>query len=484
MVRRADLGVHPGVTPADGRESAAPRRWALGGYGKCRGAAYDPSMVDRLREVMDGTSGHFWPERSTAPDLGYVRLRDDGLFHLETLKTDWSVAGLMRTGNLQDREFPSTIPAATHAAGCVFFDTQGYSENNVIAATRASILTYKCRGVLVGLDLTELGREGFSRVLVTFPGVIFWSGLGGAHEEPDRYEDGRLRAYSAKLRSATPLKTPKRRGITLSLASRWSVNGPQDRKVLSNPLAVTTESARLRPWHEHARPIIAVQNLINLAYDGFVPADVGTADIDLVATDNSPRSSPQLWTSELMQSPKGTERPNMNKIPMFNLRDLRGIKGVDGWIELDRKFPRATGPIANIFRFGNLLAVETRLTEVAVAIDYWINVNTRATQWAKVKTHKPPYALAKFVGPVFAEFVGDIKIWSKLFRDSYDGIKHIPGFEYDPTNIDILVKSGEILLACALLRRASGNPEIVRTICDNSYRVGQATRKLVSSGHV
>jgi hypothetical protein len=187
-----------------------------------------------------------------------------------------------------------------------------------------------------------------------------------------------------------------------------------------------------------------------------------------------------------MQSPKGTERPNMNKIPMFNLRDLRGIKGVDGWIELDRKFPRATGPIANIFRFGNLLAIETRLTEVAVAIDYWINVNTRGTQWAKVKTHKPPYALAKFVGPVFAEFVGDIKIWSKLFRDSYDGLKHIPGFEYDPTNIDILVKSGEILLACALLRRASGNPGIVRTICDsdNSYRVGQATRKLVSSGHV
>jgi hypothetical protein len=49
-------------------------------------------MADRMRETMDGTPGHFWTELGDVYDLdesrdGYVRLVDNNLFHVGTLRT-------------------------------------------------------------------------------------------------------------------------------------------------------------------------------------------------------------------------------------------------------------------------------------------------------------------------------------------------------------------------------------------------------------
>jgi hypothetical protein len=49
-------------------------------------------MADRMRETMDGTLGHFWTELSEVYTLdksrdGYVRLVDNNLFHIGTLRT-------------------------------------------------------------------------------------------------------------------------------------------------------------------------------------------------------------------------------------------------------------------------------------------------------------------------------------------------------------------------------------------------------------
>lgn len=49
-------------------------------------------MADRLRETMDGTLGHFWMELNDVYELskssdGYVKLADDNLFHVGTLRT-------------------------------------------------------------------------------------------------------------------------------------------------------------------------------------------------------------------------------------------------------------------------------------------------------------------------------------------------------------------------------------------------------------
>ncbi|MDO3297169.1 hypothetical protein P5V47_00505 [Mycobacteroides abscessus subsp. massiliense] len=448
-------------------------------------------MGNRLDEIMDGTAGHFWTDLSDGTDLnrasaGYVRLRDDIRFDIETLTTK-DVIKLR--GPRQDAgpiTLPEAIFAATHSAGCVFFDHCGYSASSIVAATRASTQTYKTRAVLAGLNLNDIASANFTRFQVKFPEVIYWSGLGGVHEETETDSQGRVQSYKAQLRSANPRVSPQRRGITIALSSKWSASGPRDGRLISNPLTVTTQSNRPKSWWDHIQPILAVQDLINLAYKGFVPASDGTADIETKSGEKHTRS-PELWSSRLMVVPKGSERPKkMMEIPVFNLRDIGGIRGIDGWIELDRKFPRATGPLAKVYRIGNLLAIETRLIEVAVAIEYYVGIHRRGSAWASKANGHYTLALAKHAGPTFQDFVGDAKKWADLFKDTYNSLKHDPRFSYDSDDIATLAQSGEILLQSVLLNRIARNKRMTSTICEShrNYRVGEDAKDLVGRGHI
>ncbi|MDT5113015.1 MAG: hypothetical protein QOE20_4905 [Mycobacterium sp.] len=448
-------------------------------------------MGDRLDEIMDGTLGHFWPDLAHVNDLdhassGYVRLRDDNRFDIETLTTHEVLSVRVRDRRSDNFTLPDAIFAATHGAGCVFFDINGYSSNSVIGATRASIETYKSGAVLAGMNLQDIASFGLKRIEVSFPEVIFWSGLGGVAEQVERDKDGRVQSYSAQLRSANPRIAPKRHGITLSLSSRWSASGPRDGKLISNPLTVVTNSDRPKDWWDHLRPILAVQDLINMSFQGFVSADVGTAVIDTKSAER-PLRSPDLWISRLMTVPSGGTRPkSMTEFPIFNFSNIGGIRGVDGWIELDRNFPRATGPLAKIYRFGNLLAIETRLIEIAVAIEYWVGIHRRRAAWASKSNGHYTQALAKFVGPAFDEFVGGAKKWSDLFRSTYNDLKHNPSFSYASDDIDTLARSGEILLQSALLNRISRNKQMTEVICGShrTHNIGLAAQDLVKRGHI
>lgn len=440
---------------------------------------------------MDGTLGHFWPDLSDGTDLnrasaGYVRLREGNRFDIETLTTK-DVIRLR--GPLQDAgpiTLPEAIFAATNSAGCIFFDHFGYSASSIIAATRASTQTYRTRAVLAGLNLNNIASANFTRFQVMFPEVIYWSELGGVHEETETDTQGRVQSYKAQLRSANPRVSPKRLGITTALSSKWSASGPRDGRLISNPLTVTTQSDRPKSWRDHIQPIMAVQDLINLAYQGFVPASEGTADIETKSGEKHTRS-PELWSSRLMVVPKGSERPKkMTEFPVFNLGDIGGIRGVDGWIELDRKFPRATGPLAKIYRIGNLLAIETRLIEVAVAIEYYVGIHRREAAWASKTNGHYTMALAKHAGPAFHEFVGDAKKWADLFKETYNSLKHDPRFSYDSGDIATLAQSGEILLQSALMNRIARNKRMTSTICEShrNSNIGQDAKDLTKRGHI
>jgi hypothetical protein len=151
----------------------------------------------------------------------------------------------------------------------------------------------------------------------------------------------------------------------------------------------------------------------------------------------------------------------------------------------NKRIPVA-GPLAKIYRFGNSLAIETRLIEVAVALDYWICSHRRTTKWAQVKKADNPYSLAKYVGPAFGEFVGDITKWSKLFQLAYNELKHNPRFKYGIEEIYAVARSGEILLLCALMNQTAGNKQITRKICEShrTYGVGERIRDVVKQGRL
>ena len=447
-------------------------------------------MATGLEEIKQGTLGHFWSSTEAIGTLdsaesGHVRLRDDGHFWVEFLTTHRAMDRWMRP-NDDPSESIETLYAATHAAGSVFFDAISAGGSSIMGATRASIETFRCGGLLAGLNLRDIKSDKFTEMRVTFPGVFRWSGIGGVHGISERDSEDRARSYSVTLRSAQARSTPERKGIVVSLASRWSAIGPIDKKILANPLTVTTTSRRPRSWIDHATPILAVQNLINLGFQGFVAAESGSAVIESLSG-KRPRSSPEMWISDLMHLPKGTKPPkSMTEFPTFSLSDINGVTGVDAWIRLEQAHPRAAGPLAKVYRFGDSLAIETRLIEIAVALEYWITSHRRTTKWAQVKKGDNPYSLAKHVGPAFNEFVGDITKWSKLFRSAYNELKHNPRFKYGIEELYTLTRSGEILLQCALMNQIARNKRLTRTICESHrvYGMRDRIREVVKQGHL
>jgi hypothetical protein len=448
-------------------------------------------MADRLQELMEGTTGHFWTRIDDVLDLteaanGHVELKDDDLLHIETL-TSLELVRSMYASSTAAREIPRAIYGSTKPAGAVFYDVAGLSSNNIIGGVRASSTAYRLRSVLCGVNLRNIASDKLTRMLVTFPRIMFWSGIGGVATKVEKDELGRSLSIEARLRSAKDISAPTRRGIKLSFSSHWSIEGPDDVRLLKNPLAVITESAKPKDWWDHLEPILAVQDLIDMAYQGFVVGDVGTADIEVKQEDSRARS-PELWISRLMIVPPGSKAPkSMTELPVFNLPQIGGIRGVDGWVELTHKYGRATGPVSKIYRFGSGLAAETRCMEIAAAIDYWSGIHRQGgVGWAASSNGTLTEVLAKFVGPAFAEFVGDIKVWSKIFRHTNNQIKHEPYFSYDAEDVYTVTRSAEILLQSALLNRIARNKKMTHIICDShrNYNVGIDVRKIVDRGQL
>jgi hypothetical protein len=211
---------------------------------------------------------------------------------------------------------------------------------------------------------------------------------------------------------------------------------------------IGTVSKTPRTWQQHLVPLIAVQDLINLAYRGFVPAEHATVEFKY-REDDQPRKTPRMWNSRLMTVPPGVSRPNsMTEFPLFHLQNIGGVQGVRNWIRLDHEYPRATGPITNVYCYG-ASGVEVRLIEIALGLEYWTKVHnelrTHVGEAAKANEEnlEPlPMSVGRHVGSAFADFVGDLYKWSDLFWNTYNNLKHAPNFEYDPYEVQTLGDTG------------------------------------------
>lgn len=445
---------------------------------------------DPLRDTMAGTLGHFWHDLGCARKLdinssgdGYVRLVDGTLFHIDTLRTrqEWQHF----SPEPSRLPTPEIVYAMTNITRSVFFDLAGVAQSNVMGS-RASTQTVRTRGVVTGVPLQEINSGEFTEVEIRIPEVTLWSRLVGIEESVDRYDDGRSKTWQASIPHTETLQLGIRKGLDLTLSTTWSVEGPTDRRILSTPLVVGTHSVRPRPWEEHLAPLLAVQDLINLAYKGFVPAERGTVQFrydDIV----QPLQRPQMWNSRLMTVPRSAKKPeSMTQFPVFNLAQIGGVRGLRNWIRLDQRYPRATGPLSSLYRYGTG-GVEMRLAALALGIEYWTKVHGSAgVKWAQParKNESMPMAMGRYVGPAFANFVGDLEAWSELFWRTYNQLKHAPNFEYDPHEIYLLGESGALLLQGALLNRVANNRKLMKILCDShrNNRLMHSVQKLVGGG--
>lgn len=447
-------------------------------------------MGDRLRDTMDGTLGHFWMNFGDVYNLdkaadGYVRLADDNLFHIGTLRTRQYKSEF--GSNRERLPLPDAIYAMTNVTRSIFFDIAGVSQSNVMGE-RASTQTVRTRGVIVNVPLAALKDDKFLTVELEIPQVTRWAGLTSIEEKVD----GSPRQFRAKTVEVEPLELEVRRGFNLKLDSTWHVDGPDDRRTINAPLVVGTSSRTPRKWHDHLVPLLAVQDLINLAHEGFVPAEQARVEFK-VEDDARPRESATLWNSRLMALPRGggvSGPKSMTEVPLFCLGHIGGVQGLRNWIRLDTQHPRATGPLTNAYRYGES-GVEVHLIEIALGMEYWTRLHNEHFKraWAKPrkrgKKNEPlPMAIGRYVGPAFTDFVGgDLEAWVDLFWNTYNSLKHAHNFEYDPHEVQTLGDTGALLLLGALLNRVAGNRNPMKAITSShrTQRLKQRIQKLVAA---
>ncbi|QEN12869.1 hypothetical protein ACRDU6_09370 [Mycolicibacterium sp. ELW1] len=104
-------------------------------------------MTDRLRETMEGTLGHFWYDLDEVFQLnksldGYVKLENNGLFELDTLRTR-ELESEFRTGRKRLPR-PEAVYGMTGSTRSMFFDIAGISRSNVMGQ-KASTQTINTR---------------------------------------------------------------------------------------------------------------------------------------------------------------------------------------------------------------------------------------------------------------------------------------------------------------------------------------------------
>ncbi|ORB47575.1 hypothetical protein [Mycolicibacterium rhodesiae] len=450
-------------------------------------------MADRMQDTFDGSLGHFWMDLADVYNLskasdGYVRLEDDNLFHVGTLRTrEFN----NEFGHNRERlPMPKAVYGMTNSTRAIFFDIAGVSQSNVMGQ-RASTQTVRTRGVVVNVPFAVLKDDRFLAVELEIPQVTRWAGLTSIRETVTKPANDGTKQYKAETVDVEPIELEIRRGFKLKLDSTWHADGPDDKRTINAPLVVGTSGRTPRQWHDHLVPLLSVQDLISLAHEGFVPAERATVEFK-IEDDGQPRDSAELWNSRLMTLPRqgGVARPkSMTEIPLFYLSHIGGLKGIRNWIRLDQKYPRATGPLTSAYRYGQS-GVEVRLTEIALGLEYWTRLHNEHFQraWAKPlkiggKKEPLPMAIGRHVGPAFTEFVGgNLYDWAYLFWGTYNNLKHAPSFEYDPYEVDTLGDTGALLLLGELLNRVAGNriPMKVLTESVRTYQLKERIQKLLA----
>jgi hypothetical protein len=422
-------------------------------------------MPHELSKVLDGSLGYFWVQNSIdqvgvfsdEPISGMLQLVGDDGLELAGLIADPS--GTFFSARTEGSPNPSYIVGSTDNGGILLSGTSEIRSSANIGGSKASTVHYRCESLVIDVDLRSVQNGLVESVSARWGGIGRWAGARTVLEQPHRGADGRLHGLDIKLSRLPPLSiTIDSDDTELELGSTWLVSGPSDSRLVSAPLEFTVTPAEPCRIEEAVETLIRLQDLLNLAFQGFVAAAGGAVILhDPLSGDMSKKD---LWVSRLMRVPGGARPPkSMTELPLFFMSDIGGIEGVSRWLRLCREHPRLIRPIVTPYQIGRSYA-EALLVDLGTAIDYWRGANKGVEDWAKEKFQ--PLAVGASIGSSFNEWVGDSEKWADHFWYHYNGLKHyIPDYRFNDEAVHWLALSGMVLVTCAAVQEVAaeqGNP--------------------------
>ncbi|MGC4944367.1 hypothetical protein [Kribbella sp. DT2] len=432
------------------------------------------ALMDKFRDGCIGTFVPIGDASGVAGDWenGHIQLRADGNVHVVTLDENSPRMG----PDLRSDE--SGIAGFTEHGGILLPNVSARGSTSNFGGTKVSVLRYQGPSMVAGIDPEDLRSNRFTSAEAHFFGLDRWTGVSGITSNVARkVSDGTAESVTLELKSA-PEQRANLGSRVLYMSTHWEVGGSKDRPIVHAPLVVGVSVKRRRELHELTGPLVRIQQLISLAYGGFVTAAMGRVMPNL----GSEQKMVPLWDKHLMWKADSMREPkSMTEVPLFSLATLGGLQTLSRWVRLGEAYGRAAGPVVAPFWSGTA-AVESRLLEACVGIEYWIAINkVKKAGWAKHKdaTKCRPLTLAKRVSSRFDEWVGDSEKWGVAVWEAYNLVKHDPTKQLDQMRGHVLAESARYLLFAALLDRVAGSKSGSWQIFDSHrlYNLGRAVRR-------
>lgn len=419
-------------------------------------------MPDGLDALRRGAIGFFWPVLDRIPNLD----EDEPERGHARIEEQWATVDVLEENVeeawLPDYEpAPQAIVALMPDTAAVLLEVLPPSRTRHIIGLRASSARYRARTVIGGLDVTRLRTTEPLALHANFHGIGAWADLSSLTESQTKTPGGRLDTWTIQLKSSGRRVVTISEGRQLVLSAHWSVGGSPDRRILDTPVTIGCEGPRPKPTWDLLQPLLHVQNLLNVAFDGFVTAAAGPANMRLRVEKPDRRApTPWMWNGALMAPPKSSKTPEMTTSPLFSLATLGGFDALRRWVKVATQHPRAVTPVINLYRHGPGTPAVT-LLETAAGIEYWVKSH-RPARWATSSRYAN--SLATKVGTAFADWVGDPDAWAKAFWEANNNLKHEPTFSPDPHELIDLAVSGRYLLAAGILDQVAGSKAASRSV--------------------
>lgn len=439
-------------------------------------------MADDLFNVLEqGSLGvfHRWAHKSLldgAPnEYGWI-VRAGSWVHVDTINDD------PETQLFEDDEgggpYPTALLGRLPAATLVALEVQDRGGTVVIAGEQASTRRYRARTVAANVPLARLRSSDVRSMSAHFFGMDMFTRQGRPNEQWDYSPDKRVRGYRLTLDDSTPsMSASLTRGRTLYVSSRWSVGGTEMDRRITVPTTFAVECRRPVPVFEVLRPLVQLQDLLGLLYQGFLPAHRADLELDLRPDPRAGDRRAPCWSGPLFEPPARAR--TADPWPMLSLNDLGGVAGLARWIRLAEQHPRAIDPVLAPFRAGRMSS-ESELLTLGASIEYWVaSHRRRKVKWAsprmpkRTRSHRRIMEAATLrAGKEFAAWVVDRGAWCDDFSNTYEELKHEPSSSVDAGLLHDLVDGGRYLLFGLLADRAAGSRAPTRKLYKTSQLAG------------
>lgn len=414
------------------------------------------TMTEALQILTAGAVGCFWPWEeglpaidSAEPERGYLRISERGV-EIETL-----VEQMTDTGDFEQPERLPLLSLTPAGATLVSQITSAWSSERG-GGYRTSSRHYRARSAVGGINLSSLRSAEPRELHAQFHGLSRFVGFSAAKEDRRTDPDGLLKVWEVRLEvSEADERVQLDSGRELVVGSHWDVGGTAEQRTMSASTSIGCASAVPVPMSALLDPLLRVQDLLNLAFQAFVPASTGTAWVDCSSGGHGGHfNTPWFWNQSLMSVPIGAQERSEPWL-LFDLATIGGAAALGRWIALANTHPRALQTVVRPYRFG-FSSPSMQLLDAAAGIETWVK-SWRPEKWANGKLYAQQ--LARRVGDAFTDFVGDPDAWGHALFNEYNALKHDPEHVVDERGTADLAESARLLLGAALLDHIAGSSE-------------------------